>query len=292
MTSCPVNQVTVAPLVLLSVVDHYNRVAKDTNRRVVGVILGNTRNGTVRVANSFAVPFEEDSKNPDVWFLDHNFIEGMQDMFRKVNANEQLIGWYHSGPKLRSADLQINELFKRYTPNPLLLIVDVVPKEVGIPTDAYMAVDEIKADGTSAGRTFVHIPSEIKAEEAEEIGVEHLLRDVHNTAAGVLSVRITRQLQSLQGLGDHLKDVARYLDRVVAGELPVNHAILGELQDVFNLLPNLSSLPQHQDLSKAFITNTNDKLMIIYVSSVVRAILAFHDMIDNKIQNQRALKVE
>ena len=28
------------PLVLLSVVDHYNRVAKDTSRRVVGVLLG------------------------------------------------------------------------------------------------------------------------------------------------------------------------------------------------------------------------------------------------------------
>ena len=30
-------QVVVHPLVLLSVVDHYNRVAKDTKKRVVGV---------------------------------------------------------------------------------------------------------------------------------------------------------------------------------------------------------------------------------------------------------------
>ena len=31
--------VTVSPLVLLSVVDHYNRVAKDSKKRVVGVVL-------------------------------------------------------------------------------------------------------------------------------------------------------------------------------------------------------------------------------------------------------------
>ena len=31
--------VVVSPLVLLSVVDHYNRVAKDSKKRVVGVIL-------------------------------------------------------------------------------------------------------------------------------------------------------------------------------------------------------------------------------------------------------------
>lgn len=91
-----------------------------------------------------AVPFEEDEKDPSVWFLDHNYVEFMKDMFKKVNAREKLIGWYHSGPKLRASDLQINELFKRYTPNPLLVIIDVHPKETGVPTDAYFAVEEIK----------------------------------------------------------------------------------------------------------------------------------------------------
>jgi proteasome lid subunit RPN8/RPN11 len=90
------------------------------------------------------VPFEEDEKDPSVWFLDHNYVESMNDMFKKVNAREKLIGWYHSGPKLRASDLEINELFKRYTPNPLLVIIDVQPKDVGVPTDAYFAVEEIK----------------------------------------------------------------------------------------------------------------------------------------------------
>ena len=48
--------VTVAPLVLLSVVDHYNRAAaKSTrNKRVVGVLLGQNDGKNVRVSNSFA----------------------------------------------------------------------------------------------------------------------------------------------------------------------------------------------------------------------------------------------
>lgn len=166
--------VTVAPLVLLSVADHYGRTAKGTRKRVVGVLLGENHGNNVRVSNSFAgmselsdavnkvgsagqadqvcffphlVPFEEDEKNPSVWFLDHNFVESMRDMFKKINAREKLVGWYHSGPKLRASDLEINELFKKYTPNPLLVIVDVQPKEVGVPTDAYFAVDEIKDVG-------------------------------------------------------------------------------------------------------------------------------------------------
>lgn len=55
-----------------------------------------------------------------------------------------MIGWYHSGPKLRASDLEINELFKRFVPRPVMVIVDVRPQTVGIPTDAYFAVEEIK----------------------------------------------------------------------------------------------------------------------------------------------------
>lgn len=290
--------VSVAPLVLLSAADHYGRSAKGTRKRVVGVLLGQNDGKNVRVSNSFAVPFEEDDKDPSVWFLDHNYVESMNDMFKKINAREKLVGWYHSGPKLRASDLEINELFKRYTPNPLLVIIDVQPKEAGVPTDAYFAVEEIKDDGTTTSKTFVHTPSIIEAEEAEEIGVEHLLRDIRDVAVGTLSTRITSQLQSLQGLHLRLRDIGQYLQKVLDGQLPVNHAILGNLQDVFNLLPNLSTpkssaqLPNGaeapaSELAHAMSIKTNDQLMAIYLSSLIRAITAFHDLIENKIQNRQ-----
>lgn len=56
--------VTMHPLVLLSAADHYHRVAKGTRKRVVGVLLGQVNKGNIDASNSFAVPFEEDSRNP------------------------------------------------------------------------------------------------------------------------------------------------------------------------------------------------------------------------------------
>lgn len=47
-------KVVLHPLVLLSVVDHYNRVARDTKKRVVGILLGDIHKGVVDVSNSFA----------------------------------------------------------------------------------------------------------------------------------------------------------------------------------------------------------------------------------------------
>jgi 26S proteasome regulatory subunit N8 len=145
-------------------------------------------------------------------------------------------------------------------------------------------------DGTTTNRTFVHTPSIIEAEEAEEIGVEHLLRDIRDVAVGTLSTRVTNQLQSLQGLHLRLRDIGAYLQKVLDGELPVNHGILGNLQDVFNLLPNLST-PEGDskaggELAHAMSIKTNDQLMAIYLSSLIRAITAFHDLIENRQQQE------
>lgn len=153
--------VVVHPLVLLSVADHHARsVSRTSHKRVIGALLGQDNGKIINVANSFGIPFEEDDKDSKSWFLDHNYVQEMYDMFRKVNgalflprvvclfsspsAKERLIGWYHTGPKLRASDQEINDLFKRFVARPLMVIVDVRPQTVGIPTDAYLAVDEIK----------------------------------------------------------------------------------------------------------------------------------------------------
>ena len=49
-----IEKVLVHPLVLLSVIDHYNRVAKDTKKRVAGILLGSLSKGVLDVTNSFA----------------------------------------------------------------------------------------------------------------------------------------------------------------------------------------------------------------------------------------------
>ena len=34
----------------------------------------------------FQVPFDEDDKDKSVWFLDHDYLENMYGMFKKVNG--------------------------------------------------------------------------------------------------------------------------------------------------------------------------------------------------------------
>ena len=43
-------------------------------------------------------------------YLDHGYLEIMYQMFKKVNAKERIVGWYHTGPKLHQNDIQENPL--------------------------------------------------------------------------------------------------------------------------------------------------------------------------------------
>lgn len=65
-----------------------------------------------------------------------------------MTAKERPIGFYHSGPRLRSSDLEITDLFRRFCDRPVMVIVDTRSSggrgETGIPTDAYFAVEEIR----------------------------------------------------------------------------------------------------------------------------------------------------
>ena len=59
MSKAQITQANVHPLVLLSIVDHFNRVnLKQRNKRVVGALLGNVVDDVVEVVNSYAIPFE------------------------------------------------------------------------------------------------------------------------------------------------------------------------------------------------------------------------------------------
>ena len=297
--------VVVHPLVLLSVVDHFHRVnPKGGKGRVVGVLLGEVWQGRVDVTNSFAVPFDEDEKSQGVWYLDHDYLEKMSRMFKKVAAKEKIVGWYSTGPKIKPIDIQINHLFRDWgqgaAKDPVFVIIDVNIKQDQLPSEAYVAVEEVSSEAATSEWTFKHLSSEIGAFEAEEIGVEHLLRDIKDTTISTLTQDVESKVSSLRSLLSHIEQMATYLRKVNTGELPINHTIVYQmqvcspkltvafpqssyipccwLQDIFNLLPNTSTAA----LAKAFAVQTNDMMVVVYLSALIRSVIALHNLVNNR----------
>lgn len=93
-------------------------------------------------------------------------------------------------------------------------------------------------------------------------------------------MQIRQKVSGLTGLVGRLEEIKKYLENVISGRVPPNNQILFNLQNIFNLLPNLNI----EVLVKSLQVKTNDIHMVIYVSSLVRSVLALHSLLNNKIK--------
>merc|ERR1711997_28050 len=112
--------------------------------------------------------------------------------------------------------------------------------------------------------------------------------DIKDTTVGTLSQQITNQLLGLKGLNGKLRDMVSYLEQVVDGKMPMNHQITYLLQDIFNLVPDLTTT----NFVKSINVNTNDQMLVIYAASLIRSIIALHNLINNKLTNKEAERKE
>jgi hypothetical protein len=207
------------------------------------------------------------------------------------------VGWYSTGPKIKPCDIEINELVSKYTANPVLVVIDVDPKdELALPIEAYVAVEEVSEEQVAetgdvrpvSAMKFRHLAYDVQQVEAEEIGVEHLLRDIPDRGdSGTVSQRVSHKERALRSLQAKLRDVREYLVAVASGRLPRNHQVLEKVQDMFNLMPDIDG---SREWARSFAIKSNDMLAAVYVGALARAVIALHDLVLNKTEYREAEK--
>lgn len=154
------------------------------------------------------------------------------------------------------------------------------PETVGMPVTTYEPAEELTGDRKEPQTVFRNVACRIDAEEAEQVGVEHLLRDINDPSTSVLTFQIKQKLTGLSGLLNRLVEMSTYLQRVIAGQIPVNNQIIANMQSIFNLLPNLNI----DEIVRSMLVNSNDVYLAIYVSSLVRSVIALHNLLANKLK--------
>lgn len=249
-------KVTIAPLVLLSVVDHYKRLSTP---RVIGVLLGSCDEKAINVTNSFAVPFEE---LDDEFFLDTSYLQNMFDLYYKVNCKEKIVGWYHSGPKLHNIDLEITKAMTKYCRTPILSVINVHLGTNDIPCQVF----KLNRDGE-----FSHMNVQIGADETEEVGVEHLLRDIKEGTGCSIKDKVSGIVDSLKMYEECLSAIIQYLDDVQGGKKP-NKKILNLFQEILDGVPKYD-----KDVN----------MSQIYVAELANTLIAMNDCKRNKLEEQK-----
>lgn len=212
-------------------------------------------------------------------------------MCRKITAKERIVGFYSTGPSIRSNDLRIYDIVQQQLlPSaalspPVFLIIDIRPDRPDLPVTAYKVVEQqqqqqAKSGTPSVKRTFAHLPVQMGALEAEEIGVEHLLRDIHDPTVSTVASLVKGKITGLATLASKLVECKDYLQEAAASNTPPNPVIVANLQTILNLMPNLET----EELIRSMMVKTNDMHMAIYLASLIRSVIALHNLVSNKIR--------
>lgn len=275
------------PIALLSIVDHFERsVGKKRNKRALGVLLGERNNGILDVTNSYAIPFDEAPGDDGVFYLDHNYHETMFRMFKKINIKETILGWYVTGAHYKPHDLEINEIFAGYADSPVMVTCDVLSRsQFDLPTKAFFAVEEVDSQGL-VRRNYKSVPCKVEAFEPEEVGVEHLIRELRDLNMDSLQNQLSAKVQSLVALKDKVLRIAEYLEETAASRKKVDQQILFALQRIISLLPKVLS----PEMKRALASRVNENYLGLYVSGIVKSVVAIHNLLNNRIKPLEELK--
>lgn len=128
--------VKVHPVVLLNILDSFERRPLNENR-VIGTLLGqNDKSGCVEVTNCFVVQHREANKEVAV---DIEVAKEQFELHKKVNPNETIVGWFSSGKDEYSVteySVVIHEYYAREANNPIHLTVDPTKSGISIKGNA------------------------------------------------------------------------------------------------------------------------------------------------------------
>jgi translation initiation factor 3 subunit F len=147
---CIPSNVTIHPVALISILDHYLR-RTDEQPRVIGTLLGTRSDSEVHVRSSFPVLHSETSERVAV---DKEYLRTVYDLHLKVNPKEVIVGWYAFFSSVHIIDFHARK--NRYSTGSNLntysaLIQNFYSQETAPHPSIHVALNTGVEDGGSAG---------------------------------------------------------------------------------------------------------------------------------------------
>lgn len=179
-------------VVMFQVLDHHTRRNAEEGR-VVGALLGSVQSdGTVALKNAFPMSHDDVTHGPQFQEFNH-FFETMAALHNRVNAREQVIGWYTTTKASDTGkddvgedDVALHAFFEDKVgpskPCIMLRVDSNIQKATKMGISAFVATNmalrpDKDAPPTLLGKCFAKVPCAVRSYEAERIGVDFITQN-------------------------------------------------------------------------------------------------------------------
>lgn len=273
------------PLVLLNVSDHYTRMKAQQPDgaeppRQLGCLLGLQDGRNVEICNTFECVVNTDASGAQV--IDKEYLAVKQAQYKQVFPKFEIVGWYSASSSFElrlPEDMVLHKSLLDINESPVYLTLgSVIPagsKE--LPVKLHETVLRV-VDG-SPSLVFEEATYTVETVEAERIAVDNIAdTSGQDDPDGV--GRITHHLKGMHNavkmLSGRIRALHGYVEKVRAGGLPYDHAVMRDVANLLRQLPALDSPAFRLDFNVEY----NDTLLMAYLGTITKGTAAMNEYVD------------
>ncbi|XP_061718461.1 eukaryotic translation initiation factor 3 subunit F [Cydia pomonella] len=263
--------VKVHPVVLFQIVDAYERRNADSHR-VIGTLLGTCDKGVVEVTNCFCVPHKEHADQVEA---ELNYAMDVYELNRRVNATENIVGWWATGNEVTNHSSVIHEYYSRECREPVHVTLDTSLQGARMGLRAYVCV-ALGVPRGKQGCMFTPIDVTLTSYEPEIVGLQ-LCQKTMGPGGRSRQVQPAPDLalvaEAATKLASLLDQVLGYVEDVLAGRAAPRDEAGRALLQLAQAVPGLA----HDSFADAFANSVKDLLMVVTLAQLIKTQLQLNE---------------
>ncbi|KAJ6627050.1 COP9 signalosome complex subunit 6 [Pseudolycoriella hygida] len=275
-TIMPSVTVSLHPLVIMNISEHWTRIRAQEGFRqqVLGALIGKQTGRNVEVMNSFELKFEIVD---GTILVNQAYYTTKEEQFKQVFSDLDFLGWYTTGEAPTEKEIQVHKQICQI--NECVIMLQLNPSIRGIdhlPVTLYESIiDIVHGEATTL---FVPVTYTLATEEAERIGVDHVVRMSTNDIGekSVVAEHLVTQYSAIKMLHSRVKVVLEYIKSVENGTLQANHDLLREAYSLSHRLP----VVQGSTFREEYYTQSNDVALITYLGSLTKGCNEMNNLVN------------
>ncbi|XP_052742251.1 eukaryotic translation initiation factor 3 subunit F [Bicyclus anynana] len=263
--------VKVHPVVLFQIVDAYERRNADSHR-VIGTLLGTQDKGVVEVTNCFCVPHKEHADQVEA---ELNYAMDVYELNRRVNASENIVGWWATGNEVTNHSSVIHEYYSRECREPVHVTLDTGLGGARMGLRAYVCV-ALGVPRGKQGCMFTPVDVGLTHYEPEVVGLQ-LCQKTMGAGGRARQVQpladLAQVAEAAARLSALLEQVQAYVEDVLAERAAPNDAVGRQLLELVTALPDLAA----DSFADAFNSGVKDLLMVVTLAQLIKTQLQLNE---------------
>jgi len=270
---------------VLGILNSYGRRAEKSSR-VIGTLLGVTKDNCIEITEVFGVPHHEKSQEIYV-AIDKDYHKSMYNFHRIVNRKTQIVGWYTTttpeGALIIDNSSPIHDFYSNECNNPVHIVLDTTLSGDNMGLTGFVGEAVVVGDTTLA-TVFQEIKVDICLTKAETACLYHMVRGQSDPWKGSqITSHISNEAAALKAsmlrLVSLIDNVLEFVDGVVDGKTPPVTDVGVVLADLLGTLQSMKP----QEFNSLFQGKIQDMLMVSYLTTLTQTQLSIAEKLNSII---------